>query len=252
MKRLIVLLLGLALSACMHTPAAAQQGIQAFVVSACGTNGFTPPVGTFSWVTMTPDGKFCDQGGGGGGGGGVAGLTAEATASAVAVGTNKPQSEDIVNGAARIEVCIPGSTTCLDLSQPSGIFGVDGSTLASRTNPVPTTPKTNSLVSGLTVAMTGTTSTAVTGMGAPGANLHNYITTIVCGNSHATVGTFVDLQDGSGGTVFWTIPAAAVYGGAAPALPIPLQQPTANTALFAKDQTTGANVICSVAGFTGS
>jgi hypothetical protein len=104
-------------------------------------------------------------------------------------------------------------------------------------------------VSGLTVAMTGTTSTAVTGMGAPGSALFNYITTITCGNSHATVGTFVDLQDGSGGTVFWTVPAAVNYGGAVIPLPFPLKQPTANTALYVKDQTSGANVICSAAGF---
>lgn len=106
-----------------------------------------------------------------------------------------------------------------------------------------------SLVSGLTAAMTGTTSTAVTGIGAPGAGLFNYVTTIACGNSHATVGTFVEFQDGSGGTTFFTIPAGAVYAGAVLTFPAPLKQPTANTALFVKDTTTGANVICSVAGF---
>jgi len=105
------------------------------------------------------------------------------------------------------------------------------------------------LVSGLTAAMTSTTSTAVTGMGAPGLGLFNYITTLVCGNSHATVGTFVELQDGSGGTTFFTVPAAAVYGGSVLTFPAPLKQPTANTALFAKDTTTGANVICAAAGF---
>jgi hypothetical protein len=106
-----------------------------------------------------------------------------------------------------------------------------------------------SAVSGLTAAMTGTTTTPVTGMGAPGSGLFNYITQVTCGNSHGTVGTFVDLQDGSGGTVFYTLPAAVNYGGAAPPFPFPLKQPTANTALYAKDQTTGANVICSVSGF---
>lgn len=105
------------------------------------------------------------------------------------------------------------------------------------------------LVSGLTAAMTGTTSTAVTGIGAPGLGLYNYITTLACGNSHATVGTFVEVQDGSGGTTFFTVPAAAVYGGAVLSFPVPLKQPTANTALYVKNTTTGANVICSVAGF---
>lgn len=106
------------------------------------------------------------------------------------------------------------------------------------------------LVSGLTAAMTGTTSTAVTGIGAPGASLFNYITSLTCGNSHATVGTFVELQDGSGGTTFYTVPAAPAYGGASPTFPAPLKQPTANTALFVKDTTTGANVICSASGYT--
>lgn len=109
----------------------------------------------------------------------------------------------------------------------------------------------DNVISGLTAAMTGTTSTAVTGIGAPGAGLYNYITTIVVGNSHATVGTFLELQDGSGGTTFFTIPAAAVYGGAVITLPKPLKQPTANTALYCKNTTTGANVIVSVAGFKG-
>jgi hypothetical protein len=106
-------------------------------------------------------------------------------------------------------------------------------------------------VSGLTAAMTGTTSTAVTGMGAPGANLYNYITSIVIGNSHATVDTFVELQDGSGGTTFFTLPAKCVYGGVALTFPKPLKQPTANTALYAKNSTTGANTIVSVCGYKG-
>lgn len=106
-------------------------------------------------------------------------------------------------------------------------------------------------ISGLTSAMTGTTSTAVTGISAPGANIYNYITQLTVGNSHATVGTFVELQDGSGGTTFYTVPAAAVYGGAVITFPKPLKQPTANTALYCKNTTTGANVIVSASGFKG-
>lgn len=117
-------------------------------------------------------------------------------------------------------------------------------TAASPVFPLPVTP-----VAGLTVAMTGTASTAVTGIGAPGVGKFNYITAISIGNSHATVGTFVELQDGSGGTTFFTLPAAAVYGGATLAFPTPLKQPTSNTALFVKDTTTGANVIVSAVGF---
>lgn len=106
-------------------------------------------------------------------------------------------------------------------------------------------------ISGLTAAMTGTTSTAVTGIGAPGASTYNYITQLTVGNSHATVGTFVELQDGSGGTTFYTVPAAAVYGGAVITFPKPLKQPTANTALYCKCTTTGSNTIVSASGFKG-
>jgi len=105
---------------------------------------------------------------------------------------------------------------------------------------------------GLTAAMTGTTSTAVTGMGAAGSGLYNYITAIVIGNSHASVGTFVELQDGNGGTTFWTLPANYGYGGCAISFPTPLKQPTSNTALYVKNTTTGANVIVSVVGYTGA
>jgi hypothetical protein len=141
---------------------------------------------------------------------------------------------DTGTGAAEITTGTgnPGFGICVDLSAASAVYNL------------PTSP-----VSGLTAAMTGTTSTAVTGMGAPGSGLRNYITTAACGNSHATVGTFVEFQDGSGGTTFFTVPAAAVYGGSITPFPAPLKQPTANTALYVKDTTTGANVVCSFAGF---
>lgn len=113
-------------------------------------------------------------------------------------------------------------------------------------------PSAGTPVKGLTAAMTGTTSTAVTGMGAPGASLYNYITAIVIGNSDTADGTFVELQDGNGGTTFWTLPAGANYGGVSIAFPTPLKQPTSNTALYVKNTTTGANVIVSVVGYTGA
>lgn len=105
-----------------------------------------------------------------------------------------------------------------------------------------------SLVSGaITTAMTGTTSTSL--VAAPGASLRNYITTIVVSNSHATVGTDVVIQDGSGGATLMTIPAAALYGGGVISLPAPLRQPTANTALFCANVTTGSSTKVSAVGF---
>ena len=106
-------------------------------------------------------------------------------------------------------------------------------------------------VSGTTAAMTGTTSTSL--IASPGGSLHNYILNITCVNSHATVGTFVTVQDGSGGTALYTLAAASVFGGSSISFAYPgLRQPTAATALYVADVTTGANVICSASGYKGS
>jgi hypothetical protein len=108
--------------------------------------------------------------------------------------------------------------------------------------------QTANIVSGaITTAMTGTTSTSL--VAAPGTSLRNYITTIVVSNSHATVGTDVVIQDGSGGTALMTIPAGAVYGGAVISLNPPLKQPTTNTAIFCANVTTGASTKVSAVGF---
>lgn len=101
----------------------------------------------------------------------------------------------------------------------------------------------------ITSAMTGTTSTSL--VAAPGAGLRNYITTIIVSNAHATVGTDIIIQDGSGGTTLLTIPAAAVYGGAVINLPVPLRQPTTNTAIFCANVTTGASTKVSAVGYKG-
>jgi len=107
------------------------------------------------------------------------------------------------------------------------------------------------LVSGaITTAMTGTTSTSL--IGAPGSGLYNYITQITVSNAHGTVGTDIAIQDGSGGTTIYTIPAAAVYGGAVVTFPAPLKQPTSNTALYCANVTTGASTKVSASGFKGS
>ena len=102
----------------------------------------------------------------------------------------------------------------------------------------------------ITTAMTGTTSTSL--LAAPGAALYNYITTIVVSNGHASVGTNILIQDGNGGTTMMTIPAAANYGGAVITLPVPLKQTTANTALYAQNETTGSSTKVSCVGYTGA
>ncbi len=102
----------------------------------------------------------------------------------------------------------------------------------------------------ITSAMTGTTSTSL--VAAPAAGLRNYITTIIVSNTHATVGTDVIIQDGSGGTTLLTIPAKEVYGGAVISLPCPLRQPTTATALFCANVTTGASTKVSAVGYKGA
>jgi hypothetical protein len=99
----------------------------------------------------------------------------------------------------------------------------------------------------IATAMTGTTSTSL--LAAPAAGLRNYITQITVSNSHATVGTDVIIQDGSGGTTLYVIPAAAVYGGAAISFPTPLRQPTLATALYCANVTTGASTKVSASGY---
>lgn len=105
-------------------------------------------------------------------------------------------------------------------------------------------------VSGVTAAMTGTTSTSL--LAAPAAGLRNYITQITVSNSHATVGTDLIIQDGSGGTTLYTVPVAAVYGGAVITFPTPLRQPTTATAIFCANVTTGASVKASASGYKGA
>lgn len=183
-----------------------------------------------------------------------------------------------VVGKVGIDQTTPGTTNAVyvsgsvGISQGAAIAGVTLSPIAGQslsTTPTRTTAQVDIPVqnlagslcvqpyglpdkytSGLTAAMTGTTSTAVTGVGATASN-YNYITQLTVGNSHATVGTFVELQDGSGGTTFYTVPAAALYGGVSITFNPPLKQPTANTALYAKCTTTGSNTIVSVNGYKG-
>lgn len=102
----------------------------------------------------------------------------------------------------------------------------------------------------ISTAMTGTTSTSL--IAAPAAGLRNYITQITASCAHATQGTDIVIQDGSGGTTLYVIPAAALYGGAAVTFPTPLRQPTLATALFVANVTTGSSTKVSASGYKGA
>lgn len=79
------------------------------------------------------------------------------------------------------------------------------------------------------VADTAGTSAAFTNHAAGGAGVRNYVSTIAIFNSSATDG-YVDFRDGAAGSIIFTAPAPK-GGGCVITLPVPLRQPTANTAL---------------------
>ncbi len=102
-------------------------------------------------------------------------------------------------------------------------------------------------VSGKTAAITDTTRTQV--VAAAGVGVRLYITHIIVTNSHATVGTYVKIEDGT--TEIYGGFAAPAGGGFAITLPVPLRL-TANTALNVSCGTTGANVYASASGYKGA
>lgn len=78
------------------------------------------------------------------------------------------------------------------------------------------------------VSNTNGTSTAFSNFGAV-ASTRNYITTLTVYNDSATSG-YLDIRDGTAGTVLFTLPLPAKGGGTV-SFPVPLRQTTANTAL---------------------
>lgn len=96
------------------------------------------------------------------------------------------------------------------------------------------------------VSNTNGTSTAFTNFPAGGAAVHNYLTTIAVYNSSATNG-YIDLRDGTGGAIVFTIPLPTV-GGSIINLPVPLKF-AANTAIAYDVSGALSTVYISVVGF---
>lgn len=96
------------------------------------------------------------------------------------------------------------------------------------------------------VTDTGGTSTNFTNFAAGGAGVHNYVTSITVWNSSSTDG-FVDIRDGSAGSVLATIPAPQT-GGAHVTFPVPLKG-GANTALAYDVSAAITTVYITVVGF---
>jgi hypothetical protein len=107
--------------------------------------------------------------------------------------------------------------------------------------------KPEDLISGVSTDITGTTSTQV--IAAQGQNLRIYVTHLLVQNSHASVGTWVNVKDGTGSTLY-TVYAASGGAGASCPLPAPLKT-SAGSALNAICETTGSNVRVSASGFRG-
>jgi hypothetical protein len=97
-----------------------------------------------------------------------------------------------------------------------------------------------------TTSMTGTSDTEV--IAAQGAGVRLYITTVVVTNGHATVGTYVNLKDGT--TTKASGYAAAAGGGFSVHFNPPLRL-TANTAFNAANATTGSDTRVFATGYKG-
>lgn len=96
------------------------------------------------------------------------------------------------------------------------------------------------------VSDTGGTSTAFPSFGAV-ASTRNYLTSITVINSSTTFG-YVDIRDGTAGSIIMSIPLPPL-GGAHIHLPVPLRQPTANTALAYDVSAALTTVIITAIGF---
>lgn len=114
-------------------------------------------------------------------------------------------------------------------------------------NPLPVANDTATAWAAVTAAKTDTSDTAI--KASAGASLRNYITSLTVTNSHATVGTVVEVKDGS--TVIHRGYAAPAGGGYVVTFPTPLKG-TAATEINVANITTGSNTYVSMSGYTGA
>lgn len=135
-----------------------------------------------------------------------------------------------------------------DVTTPSGgtAAAVAGSIEAFKDS---VAPVSGDLVRGTTSDMTNTAATDV--LAAPGSGLYNNITNLSIINSHASVGTWVNIKEETTGITLWTVYAAPAGGGEALAFPkdAPLRGTQANKKTYAQCETTGANVRVCLSGY---
>lgn len=134
-------------------------------------------------------------------------------------------------------------------AEPSAVANNDRANLISDlVGKLITLPYANpeNFIAGTTSDITGTSNTSV--IAAQGSGVRIYVTQIIVTNSHASVNTWVNIKDGT--TTIYSGYAYSAGGGFVINFPVPLRL-TANTALNAACETTGANVRVSASGYKG-
>lgn len=151
----------------------------------------------------------------------LATVTTVSTLTGGGVAHDSADSGNPVKVGGRVDLTPSTATICADNDRADLILDGDGVAIVRQT----------ALGDCLVERVTNTngTSTASTVFGAT-AGTRNYITSVIAYNSSATAG-YVDLLDGSGGTIFCTIPLPA-GGGTAISFPVPMKQATADRAMY--------------------
>ncbi len=174
---------------------------------------------------------------------------ASASGTVAQASTTSGQAGMLMQGA--VTTSAPTYTTAqtspLSLSTTGDLRVTLGTALAAGIDSIMPYTLPASLVRGSTSAITGTSDTSVIAAG--GSGVRNYITSLSIINSHATVGTVVELKTAT--TVIWRGYAGPNGGGFAITFPAPLRGGS-NEAINCAAVTTGANVYCSAAGFSST
>lgn len=183
-------------------------------------------------------------------------------ASAIPAGTNNIGDVDVLSlptgaSAAQVQGTVAHDSAAANNpvllgarainASPTAVANADVTTLSAdllgKLITVPYAPP-ELFVSGVTADIVNTTRTEVIAAGAAG--VRHYITHILVQNSHATVSSWVNIEDGT--TAKYSVYALAGGGGASITLPVPLVG-TAATAWNASAVTTGANIRVSMSGY---
>lgn len=170
----------------------------------------------------------------------LAGVTTVTTLTGGGVAHGSPDgSTNPVKVGAKAASSLASATLVAAANRTNLVSDLDGALIVRNGAPLGDNKSTSQSV-------TDTTSTAATNFGAV-ASTKNVITEITVYNSSATP-TFVKIQDGSGGTTFWTVPAPA-GGGSVIQFHRGLKQPTANAALYFAANDSATTVYVSINGY---